>query len=225
MLGVTVETLIVSYHLLLGLALIAGTQIWKGLALAGCLLSRYSVVLWVPLALAVFWMRDGYKSVMTISLIFLGVFSMTYLPFLLDDPMSFKKGYDYHSQAAVNLWHPRDWQNPDDTPENLLQGLGFGIYFYENISGDISDKVAGYKLAHVLLSSLTVLALGLFYFTQRAKIDYRLFLLGSLKIYLVVFYNFIQIPFHYLYLVSVFIGIPMIGSVFSLSTSAPEEGS
>jgi hypothetical protein len=112
-------------------------------------------------------------------------------------------------------------QGPDDTPDNLLQGLGFGVYFYEWFNLDIAGKLRMYKLAHLILSIGTVIGLGIYYLKCKANINYKLFLLGSLKIYLVVFYNFIQIPFHYLYLVPVFVSIPMLSVLLSQRKAKP----
>jgi len=53
------------------------------------------------------------------------------------------------------------------------------------------------------------------FYKIKDRIDYRIFLLGTLKIYLVLFYNFIQIPYNYLYLPLVFVSLTMFALLFS----------
>jgi hypothetical protein len=214
--SLTVESLIVAYYLCFAISLLSSSALARGIFLMLCLLSRYSIVLWVPLLFLVLWQNEERrKSLLILGVLFLGFVLIYYIPYLMEDPMIFKNGYDYHSKAAVDLWQPRSWQAEGDTPDNLLKGLGFGVYFYEWFDMDIAGKLKMYKLAHLIFSIASVAGLGVYYLKNKANINYRLFLLGSLKIYLVVFYNFIQIPFHYLYLVPVFVSVPMIGVILS----------
>ena len=214
-LSLSVETFITAYYLCLAISLLTTSTISRGLFLLCCLLSRYSIVLWVPLFFLVLWKKEKRRNSLWIGAIIFGGFLIFYFPFLLEDFSIFQQGYDYHSKAAVNLWKPRAWQAAGATPINLLQGVGFGCYFYEYLDMDLIGKLKAYRLTHLILSLSTVALLAVYFFKRHLRIDYRLFLLGSLKIYLVVFYNFIQIPFMYLYLVPAFVSLPLIGVVLS----------
>ena len=86
-------------------------------------------MLWVPLFFLVMWQNEERRKALMISgILLLGFFLIYYVPFLMEDPMIFKNGLDYHSKAALNLWQPRSWQAVGDTPDNLLKGLGFGVF-------------------------------------------------------------------------------------------------
>jgi hypothetical protein len=208
----SVETLIAGYYFFLALSLFTSSNWIRGLALSLCLLSRYSVVLWAPLFLLVVFFEEKKKNAFQITAILAAMALAVYvIPFFSKDTSIFMNGYNYHSHGAVQAWRVFEWQNPDEPPFALYKGLGFGIFFYEGMDGSTADKVLAYRKFHLAASLLTVIGLGLLYFFWMKKnIDYRIFLLASLKIYLVIFYNFIQIPFGYLYFVPTFLSAPII---------------
>jgi len=102
------------------------------------------------------------------------------------------------------------WQKTGEMPILLTNGFGFAIYFYEFMDGSIAEKLWAYRMTHLGLSASVALMSMIIFYKIKDQIDYRIFLLGTLKIYLVFFYNFIQIPFHYLIFPLVFISLPMI---------------
>lgn len=205
----SVELLIVAYYMFLASTIVRFN--WKVISIivAICLLSRYSIVLWVPLFFFVLYRKLGLRIVFrSISIMFI-LFCIFYLPFLIKDPMIFFKGYDYHTNAAVGAWKMASWQPSTDTvPYSLKHGVGMAVFFYENISGDIVERLTTLRYSHLGLCLGSIILLGFWYFKNENRILPGVFLLGSLKIYLVVFYNFIQIPFIYLFWV-----LPMISVV------------
>lgn len=207
-----VETQIVGFYLMLSLAILSGSNILRALALLFCVLSRYSLVLWIPLFLVVLLVREPKKNPFIIGgLVGLGVILLYIWPFLSQDWTIYQQGYDYHTTAAFASWELMPWQQPHELPFALYKGLGFGWWFYENLDGDLVEKVNAYRFFHAAASGGVILLLGLLFWRIRNNIDYRIFLLGSFKIYLVIFYNFIQIPFGYLFMVPIILSLPIIG--------------
>ena len=98
----------------------------------------------------------------------------------------------------------------DELPHGVHNGLSFASYGYYFISGSAEEKLATYKVVHLICSLSTVLILTLLYLRIKDKVDYRLFMVGAVKIYLVIFYSFIQAPYQYLYLSLVMISVPML---------------
>lgn len=216
----SVELLIVTYYTLLASTLIRFNWVSMSIAVAICLLSRYSVVLWVPLFLFVLYRVKGRTILLKSMGLMLLMFGIFYLPFLLIDPLIYFKGYEYHTGAAIGAWNISPWQPDTDTgPFNLIHGVGMGIFFYEYVTGDIVDKLNACRLGHLIASISSVILMGIWYFKNESKVLPGLFLLGSLKIYLVVFYNFIQIPFIYLYWILPMISVVMLAVVLNQSTS------
>lgn len=217
-----IETLISGYYIFLALSLLGPSNIAKGLSLVACLLSRYSVVLWVPLLFLVTLVREGWKSIWTLVIVLaLGFIFIYAIPFLSQDPYIYINGYNYHTDGAIQAWKPMDWQAEGEPPFQIYKGLGFGAFFHKFYPGDLADKVNAYRLLHFLASSICVVVLALIFLRYRDHFDKRIFLLGSLKIYLVVFYNFIQIPFSYLFLVPVFVSIPILALIWSAKHLVP----
>lgn len=217
----SVETQIVGFYLLVGMALLSKSILWRALALLLCVLSRYSLVLWIPLFLLVLLFREPKRNALIIGgLLGLGILVIYVLPFLSQDWTIYKQGYDYHTNAAFASWELMPWQQPNERPFALYKGLGFGWWFYENLDGALADKVNAYRYFHAAASGGTVLLMSFLFWRLRNRIDYRIFLLGSFKIYLVIFYNFIQIPFGYLFMVPIILSLPIIGLTL-LAKDAP----
>ena len=219
----SVELLIVSYYVLLASVLVKFNWGSISILVAICLLSRYSIVLWVPLFIFVLYRKLGFSIVLkSIGVMFL-MFCVFYLPFLVFDPMIYFKGYDYHTGAALGAWDIKGWQPKIDTvPYTLKHGVGMGVFFYENIAGEVIDKLNACRYGHLAVSIGSVLLMGFWYFRNEKRILPGLFLLGSLKIYLVVFYNFIQIPFIYLYWVLPMISVVMLAVLLNVQIKSKE---
>jgi hypothetical protein len=206
----SIETLIGGYYLVVAMALFSKRNWVRGIALSVCLLSRYSLILWLPVFFFVLFFKEKKSNIFQIGgWIAFSFLAFYIIPFLSKDPTIFLQGFAYHTQAATITFTTFPWQKAGELPLILGNGYGFAIYFYEFMDGTIAEKLLAYRITHVGLSGgIAVLSMLIFY-KIKDQIDYRIFLLGTLKIYLVFFYNFIQIPFHYLIFPLVFISLPM----------------
>ena len=215
----SVEPLIVAYYILFALSLTTNSWKLQAAALLLCLLSRYSVVLWLPLFFAVLYLKDkkapGYKIIAFLALGFL----VLYAPFLMVDYTIFQQGYEHHSGATLSVWQPQHWQVNQSRPDLLYRGYGMAWFAYENFAGDLAEKIKTYKSLHLALSLFTVFVSGLFFLKIKNKIDYRIFLVGALKIYIVVFTHFLQMPFDYLYILPIFMSIPLLHILLTQKTT------
>ncbi|MFC2114329.1 hypothetical protein ACFLRI_03170 [Bacteroidota bacterium] len=214
MFGVTIELLPSAYYIILTLTLLNSSLIIRSIGILLPLLSRFSFLFWLPFYfLLSFFTEKKYKSVITgvYVLILVGLFYL--IPFLSKDPEIFSRGYDYYTKAALDEWHPHTWQNENDKPFQLFRGIGFASWFYQSGKGTVEHRLELARKTHMILTILTALAMGLLYLYFRRKVPDRLYLLLSLKIYLVVFYAFIQVPYIYLQLVPIFVSTLIIASV------------
>jgi len=219
----TVESMIGGYYLFLATAILSKSNWLRGLALLLCLLSRYALVLWIPLFFFVLLFKEKRSNIYKIiGWISLGVIVFYVIPFLSKDPTIFFKGFEYHTEAALMTFNRYHYQSEHELPALLDQGLGLAIYFNEMIEGTSTDKSNALRLAHLISLCLMVLLSMIGFYKIKDRIDYRIFLLGTLKIYLVLFYNFIQIPFNYLYLPLVFVSLTMFALLFSRKNYAIE---
>ena len=210
--AVTIENLIAGYYLILCLTIFTRSNLLRGLGLVLCLLSRYSLIFWVPLYLTIIFFSESKKNALIIAVFcVMGVILIYGLPFLTKNPAIFLKGYNYHTYAAVSEWTGQSWQAPGDKPVALFKGFGFASYFYDYLNGGLIKKLRILQIVHFVGSIVVIVILGILFFKFKNNIDYKIYALGSLKIYLVFFYNFIQIPYSYLFIVPVFVSLPILG--------------
>ena len=218
MFKLTVEALIAGYYLFVA-ASIRGRIVWPlAVGIAVCLLSRYSIIFWVPLCLGCYYLAGERKKALIIAGTTVAMFIIFYwLPFLRKDPMLFFKGYQYHTAAAYGEWL-NDLQNLKGK-FYLYNGLGFTAWALKLLPGDLKQVLSIYQKVHIMLCITTVAGLFYYYRKNRAMVNTNTFLLFALKIYLAVFYAFIQIPYKYLYIVPVIISSALLISILTPRTA------
>lgn len=204
----TVETMVAGYYLILIVALNQKRAIWLGMAFAICLLSRYSLIIWLPLwAFVMFVSRNRSAMWITIGTTVLLVLLIYVLPFLSKDWNAFMAGYRYYSKAAIGEWTALNLNIMK--PFHLNTGTGIAFWFAEQYKDDLAKGLEILQRTHLIACLLTVTGLGIWYWRNKRKIDYRIFLLASFKIYLTVFLFFIQVPYTYLMVVGNFVSIAL----------------
>jgi hypothetical protein len=208
-LGLTVETLVYGYYFIFMASLFSRSWVGQALGLLLCLLSRYALVLWVPLYLLLLYFRGQRRQALLVGAgVLAGIGLLYVLPFLSQDWGMFMRVQGEYSQLAVGEWrHLEPLAETGDKPYHLYKGLGMAAYFYAWAPGTLLDRVLLLKNFHFFFSGLAVVAAGVIFFRSRQKIDHRLFALISLKLYLATFYHFIQVPYLYLTALSVFASV------------------
>ena len=208
----TVEIMVAGYYIAFIAGLGGKNAVLKGLMIAICLMSRYSLVLWLPLWVAVEFISGNRKQLgISLLVIFLFIVGIYGIPFLSHDPGIFLRGYKYYSQAAMG-----EWQHLDDQqhPYHLYGGHGFAWLFYSKLSQySLPDRLKSLQKVHFLLSFGSVVVMGIWYWFNRKKVNYKLFLLGSFKIYLSIFLAFIQVPYAYLMITGSFVSIAILAEL------------
>lgn len=203
----TVETMVVGYYMILFFAISGESNLLKALALTICLLSRFSVLFWIPLFILILFFSKSRRNAILISLYtFAGILLIYVIPFLSEDWMSFKKGYDYYTGAALAEWDGQPWQQNGEKPTQLFRGVGLAAYFYDHLGGTVEERMLAFKKMH-LIASLFIIALLSAYYVRYRKLweeNRAYFFVISLQLYFAVFYSFIQVPYTYLFYVPVF---------------------
>jgi hypothetical protein len=172
-------------------------------------LSRYALVVWIPLWLAVVAARESPRRAAAIAAwLAAGVVALYGLPFWARDPDIFLNGYRMHTTGALVEW-TSIW-GPAGRPYQLSRGLGFALLFQEHAPGDLAARLLALQRTHFALCVATVAALMLWFWSRRERIrDPALFVLASYKLYLAVFYAFVQIPYSYLFWVPLAASLPL----------------
>ncbi len=204
--SVTVELMVAGYYMLLVAGLSGSSPLLRGAAIALCLLSRYSLVLWLPLWAAVEWLavdkKGFYRSAIAIAVLVLGIYI---IPFLSQDWGAFLRGYRYYTEAALGEWSRLEGNG---VPYQLNRGVGFARLFYLKLwHYSVADRLRSLQKVHFALCLGSTLFMGAGYFLLRRRPHPRIFLLASFKIYLSLFLAFIQVPYTYLMITAVSVSI------------------
>lgn len=195
----TEEGVVIFYYVILTLCLL-NRNIWLiAIATVLCVLSRYAFIGWiVPFGLILLYKK---RSVLFFKWMITGLILgllFTVVPF------GWKPFYDSLSlpgqyiDFAARVWH--------DSPNVFYQNPGMAKFFGPN-------RIA---LQHTLLITLSFIVPLLFAsiaFWLKEKKKYRIhnISLATLKLALVIFYNFIDVPYLYLFYTSSFVSLIIVG--------------
>lgn len=206
MFAVSIELIPAAYYILFGLSLLSSNIFLKSFAVTLPLLSRFSFVVWLPVWFVSLLKTEKIRKLLLFAGIAMMVILSVYiLPFLSKRPATLIDGMKYYTISALGEWMPKDYQKAGEKPVHLFRGVGFACYFYDFYPGSIRNRLSALKKTQLSLVILTSLILIFFVLRKKKPDCLSLYLLSSLKIYLTVFYAFIQVPYVYLQLVPVFI--------------------
>ncbi len=204
--GVTVEIMVAAYYMFLIMGLNHRSIILTGLTISICLLSRYYVAMWLPLWAFVLFVSDCKKQLFkTILVIIFFVSILFIIPFFIRDHAAIYATFVGYKNLSINEWHNL---NGNSLPWHLYYGVGFAYLFYEKYLH--TDLQTGFNLLqHILFIAtfLIIFLMGLLFWFIRKRINNKIFLMASFKIYLSIFLAFIMAPYLYLYITDIFISI------------------
>ncbi len=196
--GISLETVIAAYYMILSIGL-ASKNIW--LTTAGiilCLLSRYTLVFWLPLFAVLLWMNKPAKTSIIIWVSVIASILFIYIiPFYLKDPTILAKGVHYHNSCAIAEWE--GFGDPD-----YLNTFGPGIYFApylkQLLPGTMEHRVFLARGIQALLM-IGLVVWGILYYRKRRK-AMGFYDLSLVMLYLIVltFYMFSPLLFKYYYI-------------------------
>jgi hypothetical protein len=207
----TVELLIAAYYLILCFSLFSNKPLFKSFALALLILSRYSLVFWLPVYFLLMWFDDRKVCIKT-GLYLIGFMLIFYLPFLIQSPHMLSSGSNLWIDAALGEWKGQSWQALGDNPFQLFQGMGFASWIYTWGTGSLQEKIIFTKNLMLFFSVLTMLGMIVFVWLKKNQFDKKLMALFCLKISLLVFYSFVFVPYVYLFWVTLIPSIMILGN-------------
>lgn len=204
--GFTVECMIIGYYFLLLTGILLRSWPLQVVALTLCLLSRFSLVVWGPLYFfLVFFQESRQRALGLLGALAASVLVFYVLPFLSHDWGLFMRVQASYTDVAVGEWLHL---NEQGKPYHLYNGVGLGNFFYRFGAGELVDRIRLLKRVHIVLISCISIGAGWLYWRQRApRTDYRIYAILVLKLYLITFYAFIQVPYSYLAAVGIFVSL------------------
>lgn len=201
----TVEYLFAAYYIIL-IAALYSKNLWLIVgSLLLCLLSRYTVVIWLPLFFVILYFNRGLKPpILIITSLIVGVLIFYIIPFIVQDPDILTN----HFNKASGEWYPESWQSDDAKPFHLFKGVGFASYFYDFAPGEVEKRLQLNQQFHKVISILSVIITIFLYIKYRQKLPaLHITSILGLKFIFTFFYSFIHIPYIYLNIVPLFISL------------------
>ena len=194
--SVSEEGVVIAYYVLLVLALTSGNPWWIGVMASLCMLSRYSLVGWIPAYTLYLLLGKKWKQI--------GIFALTgilcfILLFLLpvggQTFMRLAKLPGNYIAFAARVWR--------DSPDVFSTSPGFAYFF----------GAKGIVLLHRLLIALSFIAPAafvLYCYRRKKRQPLANIPLAALKLSLVIFYCFIDVPYLYLFYTSSFVSLVIV---------------
>jgi hypothetical protein len=194
----TEEGVVFFYYALLVTAILLNNPWLLGISVALCLLSRYSFIGWIPFAILYLLFKREYKSLLKASLAAVIVLLTLLLPFGMGPLFYHLHLHDDYISHAARVWH--------DEPETFYETLGMAKFF----------GPSHINLLHLILEAGTFLVPLIFLLLKRKKISTQPnVLLAGLQLSLTFFYNFLDVPYMYLFYTLVFVSLVIAGWTLS----------
>lgn len=206
------ETPIAAYYLLLALGLARRNMWLTTLGIILCLLSRYTMVFWLPIfAVLLFMNVSRRQAFMLFGTIILSVVLIYILPFYLRAPDALADGLRYHNRTVIS-----GWEYGADT-------LRIGVYFAPHMralfSGTAEHRVFCARVVQALVMLLLFIGGMIAYTFNRKRINFYDFSLGMLYLVLLCFYTIGPMIFIYYLLSLFFVGIVLCARIIENTES------
>jgi len=203
----TEEGTVIVYYVLVVLALLSEHIITAGVAVALCMLSRYSLVGWVPAFLLFLVLSGQMKKAFAFSATGLACLVILFiLPFGWELIHELSQLPGKYVPFAARVWN--------DSPEVFSSGAGMARFFGPN-------RIA---LQHTLLITLSFTVPLVFmlvcHFVNKKR-PLANIPLAALKVCMVVFYNLVDVPYLYLFYTSSFISLIIVAFFLKHSNDRP----
>lgn len=184
----TEEGGIAGFYILLGFALLQRRFYLTGFSIAMCVLSRYSLAPWIPVYFAFIYFTEPFENFKKMIIVFFGILLVVFiLPFFIWDPLYFLKLPFVQGGSSSQAWF---WNNYNIGVDKSLTTVGLYKFFTRGNSH--------FMLAIELFTSVAFPVL-LIWLALKKNLNKRFLGFSSLKLSLVFFYNFIPVPYGYLF--------------------------
>ena len=186
------EGVVIFYFILLTLAIISSNPYIMGIAASLCILSRYSMIGWLLPCLLLFYYRKEYQKIFIFTLCGVVCFLLLFLfPFGMKTFQQMIALPGNYVAFAKRIW--------ENSPEVYWLNLGLAKFFGAHRMKLLHQTL----LTSVFLVPVVFMCFCLF----QKKWEMQNVNLACFKLSLVVFYQFIDVPYGYLFYTSSFVSL------------------
>jgi hypothetical protein len=196
------EGVVIFYFVLLSLAIISENAFLMGLAASCCFLSRYSMIGWLAPCLIFYAFRRNFRGLLVFFLTVAGCF---FLFFLI--PFGYKTFEQMISLPALYVnFSKHVWEF---SPEVFWLNPGLAKFFGPHRMGILHSML--------IIMSFVVPLLFMGFCLIQKKWKFQNINLACFKLSVVVFYQFIDVPYGYLFYTSSFVSLIIAGTLLTQS--------
>ena len=206
---VSYELVIAAYYLVLAAGLVGRHIWWVTAGLILCLLSRYTLVFWLPLFAVLFWQNETLRRNATLWLtVAASILLLYFVPFLLEEPTILSQGIAYHNDAAI-----AEWKGYGEPPVSwtMEQGIHFAKHLRDVTGGDAGHQVFVARTVQASAMLFLLFAGLLGYRRWRGRIHYFDFSLLMLYFFILFFYTFGPLTYRYYLIVTLLLSAVICG--------------
>jgi hypothetical protein len=201
--SVSEEGVVIGYYAFLVLALLSGKPWLTGIAISLCMLSRYALVGWIPAYVVLLVLEKKYKQLSVISLTGIGCFVLLFLiPVGGVTFMRLAQLPGNYIGFAARVWK--------DSPDVFSSAPGMAWFFGRSGSAILHGLLILLSFTVPMIFTVTALR------RRRNNIP-----LAALKLSLVVFYCFIDVPYLYLFYTSSLVSLIILALVIRDGRTEP----
>jgi hypothetical protein len=196
--AVSLEGVVAAWYVLLAAGLASRNHALIAIGIIGAVLSRYTLLFWLPLFAVLLWLNAPRRySYWIWGSVVAAVLFFFVVPFWMKDASIVSRIIDYYEGCSEG-----SWLRPDEY--TYLDALSLNIHLRQWLPGTPEQNL---PLAHLpqLVVQLSLVALGIYYYQKkwRHSMDVYTFSLLALSIMPMLFYNFSPMLFKYYMLMPV----------------------
>ncbi len=190
--AVSLEAIVAAWYVLLAVGLAARNHVLIAVGIIGALLSRYTLIFWLPLFAILLWLNAPKKySYWIWGSAAAAVMLLFVVPFWMQDPTILSRMMAHYSGCSEG-----SWLRPDEY--TFYDALSLNIHLRQWLPGTPEENL---KFAHFpqIAVQLCIAALGVYFYQKkwRQHIDFYTFSLLALSIMPMLFYSFSPMLFKY----------------------------
>ncbi len=216
MFSLNLETVVATWYILLAAGLASKNHVLIVIGLIGAVLSRYTLLFWLPLFAILLWLYEPRKYSFWIwGSVAAAVLCLFVLPFWAKDPSIIKEIIGYYTHCSEGAW-----LRPDEY--TFLDGLSLNMHLRRWLPGTPEENIAYSHYPQIGLQLLLV-ALGVFYYRKKwqQSMDIYTFCLLALSIMTVLFYVFSPMLFKYYMLMPLCVSAVLCWKTIAITTQTP----
>lgn len=213
---VNYEIVIGAYYLILITGLVT-RRLWLiTLGIILCLLSRYTLLFWLPLFALLLLIQEGWKKSLLVWGTVATFFILFYvIPFYTKDPKMLSRGISHYIMATIG-----EWRGYGDPPISWTheRGISFAPHMKAVFLGEMADRVYSARIVQSVIMLILFVSGWLAWRRWCYRIDLYTFNLVTLYCFITCYYFFAPLTYRYYFFPLLVVSAVLCGKIVMYGT-------